>query len=71
MSNADLSQQNLKNIELHQQAKAIHEKAHQLRGGLPAHLKMFPDIKHALALMESMSDLLMKITDPQGEQNHA
>lgn len=47
----------------------IHERADSLQKKLPVHLKMMPDIKHALALIHDMSEVLLCLTQMQQSNN--
>jgi len=52
---------------LNDKAHAIHERAQALTDSLPVHLKLMPEIKQTLALMQDISALLVLLTHTMTE----
>jgi len=62
----------MQNDELKIKAIDIHERAQGLQSQLPMHLKLMPEIKQTLALINDISEVLLCLTQHQktGEQKH-
>ncbi len=62
----------MQKAELKTKAIDIHERANLLQKKLPAHLKLMPEIKHTLALINDISEVLLCLAQHQqpGENTH-
>ncbi len=63
----------MQNDELKTKAIDIHERANRLQKKLPAHLKLMPEIKQTLALINDISEVLLCLAQHQhtGAQTNA